>query len=77
MSMKRQTLRLTIAASVGAASDFLPIPGLLGAALVFPQGVEGDHGFAYLALALCLNFALFFGIAYFIFGLYTKMKNSN
>jgi arginine exporter protein ArgO len=42
------------------ASDFLPVPGLLAAALVFPQGIHSDHSFAYLALALLINFALFF-----------------
>jgi hypothetical protein len=27
------------------------VPGMLGAALVFPQGIESDHGNAYLAIA--------------------------
>jgi hypothetical protein len=55
----------------------MPVPGLLGAALVFPQGIEGDHGIAYLGLAACLNFALFFAASYYIFGLFTKPKDSN
>ena len=55
----------------------MPVPGLLGAALVFPQGIEGDHGIAYLVLAACLNFALFFAASYYIFGLFTKPKDSN
>jgi hypothetical protein len=75
--MKRQTLRCIIATVVGLASDFMPVPGMLGAALVFPQGIEGDHAIAWLVLSLCLNFALFFGLAYLIFGLFSKAKISN
>ena len=41
------------------------------------QGIEGDHGIAYLVLAACLNFALFFAASYYIFGLFTKPKDSN
>ena len=74
VAVKKQTLRWTVAAVVGLASDVIPIPGLLGAALVFPQGVEGDHGYAYLLLSVCLNFALFFGLAYWVFGLVSKSK---
>jgi hypothetical protein len=75
--MKRQTLRWTVATAIGLASDFLPVPGMLGAALVFPQGAEGDHGIAYLVLALSLNFALFFGLTFLIFELFSKNKASN
>ena len=75
--MARPKLRLIVALLVGVASEFMPIPGLLGAALVFPQGIESDHGIAYLVLAECLNFALFFAASYYIFGLFTKPKNSN
>jgi predicted permease len=66
--VKKKTLRCVVAAVVGLASDCVPVFGMLGAALVFPQGAEGDHGFAYLALALVLNFVLFFGITYWIVG---------
>ena len=48
------------------------MPGLLGAAMVFPQGIESDHGIAYLVLALCLNFAVFFGASYYIIGLLSR-----
>jgi hypothetical protein len=75
--MKKNTLRLIIALLVGLASDFMPVPGMLGAALVFPQGAESDHGLVYLVLALCLNFALFFGVTYYLFGLFSKSRNSN
>jgi hypothetical protein len=51
--------------------------GLLGAALIFPQGVEGDHGYMYLALAVILNFGLFFAMTYYLFGLFSKPKTSN
>jgi len=71
-AMKRQTFRWTIATVAGLVSDFVPIPGMLGAALVFPQGAEGDHATAWLALALCLNFTPFFGLAYVAFGLFWK-----
>jgi hypothetical protein len=60
--MDRQAIKspLIVASIVALASDFLPVPGLLAAALVFPQGIHSDHGFAYLALALVINFAIFF-----------------
>jgi hypothetical protein len=70
--MGRPKLRLIVALLAGVASEFMPIPGLLGAALVFPQGIEGNHGIAYLALAACLNFALCFAASYYIFGLFYK-----
>jgi hypothetical protein len=75
--MKKNKLRLIIASLVGLASDFMPVPGMLGAALVFPQGAESDHGLAYLVLALVLNFALFFAVTYYLFGLFSKVRNSN
>jgi hypothetical protein len=75
--MGRPKLRLIVASLVGVASEFMPVPGLLGAALVFPQGIEGNHGIAYLVLAACLNFAVFFAASYYIFGLFTKSKDSN
>jgi predicted permease len=75
--MARPKLRLIAALLVGVVSELMPVPGLLGAALVFPQGIEGDHGIAYLVLAACLNFALFFAASYYIFGLFTKPNDSN
>ncbi|HEU5350537.1 MAG TPA: hypothetical protein VFU55_03005 [Terracidiphilus sp.] len=33
-------------------------PGFFAAAVVFPQGAEGDHAFAYLVLVGLLNFLL-------------------
>jgi hypothetical protein len=32
---------------------------MLAAALVFPQGIHSDHAYAYLALAMSLNFVIF------------------
>jgi hypothetical protein len=75
--MARTKLRLIVALLVGIASEFRPVPGLLGAALVFPQGAEGDHGIAYLVLAECLNLGLVFAATYYIFGLFAKPKDSN
>ena len=75
--MDRQTKRIIVASVVGLVSDFIPIPGLLGAALIFPQGIEGDHGYMYLALAVTLNFGLFFAMTYYLFGLFSKPKISN
>lgn len=69
--------RIIIASLVGLASEVIPVPGLLGAALIFPQGIEGDHGYLYLALAIALNFVLFFGVTYYLFGLFSKPKISN
>jgi hypothetical protein len=68
--------RIAIALLVGLASEALPVPGLVGAALIFPQGIEGDHGYLYLALAIALNFALFFGLTYYLLGLFSKARNS-
>jgi hypothetical protein len=75
--MKTNKLRLIIALLVGLASEFRPALGLLGAALVFPQGIESDHGLAYLVLALILNFGLFFALTYYLFELISKSRNSN
>jgi len=54
------------ALSVAAISEFFPMVGLLAAALVFPEGIESGHGTAYLALAMVLNFALYFTITSFL-----------
>lgn len=32
------------------------VPGFFAAAIVFPQGVEGDHAISYLVLVCILNF---------------------
>lgn len=74
--MVKAKLRLTVALLVGVASELMPVPGLLGAALVFPQGILGNHGISYLVLALCLNFALSFAVCYYVFGLYYKIQGS-
>ena len=75
--MRRNTPRLAAATVVGLVSLVLPLPGMLGAALVFPQGIDGYDGIAWLVLSYCLNFALFFGVAYSVLGLFSKFKNSN
>ena len=70
--MRKPKPRLVFALLIAIGSEFLPVPGLLGAAMVFPQGIESDHGIAYLVLALCLNFAVFFGASYYIIGLLSR-----
>jgi hypothetical protein len=75
--MSRQKKRIIIASVAGLVSEFMPIPGLLGAALMFPQGIEGDHGYMYLVLAATLNFGLFFAMTYYLFELFSKPKISN
>jgi hypothetical protein len=75
--MRRPPRRIIIASVVGLVSEFLPIPGLLGAALVFPEGIEGDHGGLYLALAVALNFAFFYTATYYLFGRFSKPKISS
>jgi len=74
--MTKPTLRLVVAFLVGLVSELMPIPGLLAAAIVFPQGIHSDHGIAYLVLAVCLNFALFFAASYYVFGRFTKLRGS-
>ncbi len=76
-AMKRNVPRLALATIVGLVSLVLPIPGMLGASLVFRQGIVGDHGIAWLVLSYCLNFALFFGIAYVILGFFSRFGNLN
>ena len=51
---------------IATASEFFPIPGMLAAALVFPQGIHSGHATAYLVLAMLLNFAIFFTITFLI-----------
>ncbi len=75
--MKRNVPRLAVATIVGLMSLLLPIPGMLGAALVFRQGIEGDHGIAWLVLSYWLNFALFFGVTYVILGFFSRFSNLN
>ena len=62
---------------VGLVSLVFPVPGMLAAALVFSQGIEGDHGIAWLVLSYCLNFALFFGVTHATLGLFSKFKDSD
>jgi hypothetical protein len=73
--MSEKALRLVVAlvgaCFVGAVSEFFPVPGMLAAALVFPQGVHSDHATAYLVLAICLNFAMFFAATYFVIRFFT------
>jgi hypothetical protein len=66
--MRWRRRRIIIATVVGLVSEFMPIPGMLAAALVFPEGIEGDHGGLYLALAVALNFAFFYTATYYLFG---------
>ena len=76
--MKWQKKRIITASIVGIAlSLLLGVPGLLGAAFVFPEGIEGDHGWMYLALATVMNFALFFGVTYFLVGLFSRANTSS
>ncbi|WP_089844090.1 hypothetical protein [Granulicella pectinivorans] len=76
--MSRQKKRIILASVVGLVlSLFLGVPGLLGAALVFPEGIEGDHGLMYLALATVINFTLFFTAIYYLVGLFSKTNNSD
>jgi len=76
--MSRQKKRILIASVVGLLlSLILGVPGLLGAALIFPEGIEGNHGWMYLALATAINFTLFFAVIYYLVGLLSKPNISN
>jgi C4-dicarboxylate transporter len=57
---------------IGMASEFFPIVGMLAAALVFPQGIHSAHAVAYLALAMSLNFAIFFTATFHIFRFFIR-----
>jgi|SRR5215831_3793642 len=70
--MTKSTIRLVVAFLVGLLSELMPIPGLLAAAIVFPQSIHSDHGIAYLVPAACLNFALFFAASYYAFGRFSQ-----
>lgn len=69
--MDRQAIKKAapwvVASFVALASEFFPVPGLLAAALIFPQGIHSDHANAYLVLALSVNFAIFFIAAFALF----------
>jgi Kef-type K+ transport system membrane component KefB len=75
MSQKKRLIIASLVASV--LSLIVGVPGLLGAALIFPEGIEGDHGWMYLALATAINFVLFFTVAYYLIGLFSKPKLAN
>jgi len=59
---------------IGIASEFFPIVGMLAAALVFPQSIHSDHAYAYLALAMSLNFAVFFTATFYIFRFFIRRR---
>ena len=71
---RKKILRIIIASLAGLASDFYPIPGFLLAALIFPEGAESTYAVAWLVLSLIVNFALFFAVAYFVAGFFTKAR---
>ena len=72
--MKANVPRLAAATIVGLISLMLPVAGMLGASLVFPQGIVGDHAMAWLVLSYCFNFGLFFGVAYVILGFFARFR---
>ena len=59
---------------IGIASEFFPIVGMLAAALVFPQGIHSGHANAYLALAMSLNFAVFFTATFYTFRFFIRRR---
>jgi hypothetical protein len=66
MASKR---RVIISALLGIAIPWIPglwFPGMLLAAIVFPQGIHSDYGDAYMILAFAIDFILYGSLAYAI-----------
>jgi len=61
---------------VAAASEFYPVVGLLGAALIFPDGIHSDYPTGYLILAMVLNFTIFFIATYGLFQLIIRRSGT-
>lgn len=57
---------------VAAASEFFPMLGLLAAAVVFPEGIRSYHPDGYIALALILNFLIFFAATFLILSFFSR-----
>jgi hypothetical protein len=59
--------RVITSAIIGLVlSMFVGVPGLLLAALVFPEGIHSGHALLYLGLATIVNFSLFFAATYYL-----------
>jgi Na+/H+-dicarboxylate symporter len=72
----RNRIVVSSIAGIGLSLTPLGAPGLFAAALVFPQGIEGDHGWLYLFLAVTINFLIFFFVVYQLIELLSKRKIS-
>lgn len=66
---------MAAATITGLVSLVFPVPGMFGASLLIPEGLLGVHGTMWLVLSYCLNFALFFGMAYLVLGRVFKANN--
>ena len=75
--IKSQKLRVSIAFVAAALSEIRPVPGLLGATLIFPQGAESEHALSYLVVAMLMNLAMVFTVTYLIFGFFIRREISN
>ncbi|HZY63261.1 MAG TPA: hypothetical protein VFE38_12125 [Edaphobacter sp.] len=71
---------VSVAALAGIASidrldsfGIVLLPGALAAAVFFPQGIESDHGMAFLVLAAIFDVVLFVAIALFVFRMRGKI----
>jgi hypothetical protein len=59
---------------------FSLLPGALAAALLFPQGIESDHGFVFLALAGLIDVVIFsfpLGFAWRRLGKFKKRRSDS
>ncbi len=75
--IKPQKLRVSIACITALLSEIRPLPGLMGAALIFPQGAESEYALSYLVVAMLMNFAIVFSVTYLIFRFFIRRELSN
>ena len=71
MTIRWSSSRMIIACLVGAVSDILPLPGMLAASVLFPEGIHSSHPNAFIALTLFANFVVVSLLAYFIISLFS------
>lgn len=61
--------RLILSAFLGLVLPWVPgfwLPGMLLAAIPFPQGVHSDHALLYFTVAITIDCFLYAGVAYWL-----------
>jgi len=70
--------KLVLSTLVGIVLPWIPVgfwlPGMLGAAILFPTGIHSDHPDSYLIFAQIINFFFYSGVTYFLLMLFSSRK---